>query len=467
MGTTMRDPFLIAILVAAVSACCYTLQSNPRAANVPVYTWYLDTMSRAAVPPTDCVGELRPVDQSHSAALSACELLSVEYRPMELPEIGWRFANITDAVQVLFTQPCVGFGPYKAGDRASSMLLHQLSGSWVRLHLQCDDSRFGSCVHFGLQLRQATQSRLVVDEHSDPYAESCVRTPSPTPSQTATPSRTPTPTVTPSATVLPEFPAAYRVEATFEGGIFAAIQFGLNYERLINSHGEDGAHWCSVPVMDEERTHVMLTLFPDSGKQRSIVDWAHGQLNKQSEVQVTVVWAAGGWCRVTLDKRGVLTFNGCRLFVGDSVYEQVKWSRVETLDPRAVAVCGTVVAASLAEPSPSPQPVTCSPVLGWRIDTERSLVRMRSDTEYAEARLGLERCSDGSERPRLDTVSELLVLSTQQTVACIINDDLSHAYCGDRLLVAIAGSTCGSIEAPGFEVLDTCVDERDAILIVQ
>jgi hypothetical protein len=469
---TMRAVIIFVALVATASACCYTLQSNPRADRVPVYTWYLDTMSRAAVRPTDCVGELRPVDQSRPAALSACELQAVDYRPMDLPEIGWRSANITDAEQVLFTQPCVGFGPYKAGERASSLLLHQLSGSWVRLHLQCDDSRFGSCVHFGLQLRQAAQSRLVVDEREDPYLESCERTPSATPSETSTPSRTPTPTPTPSATPLPEYGAVYRIEATFKGGIFTAMQFGLNYEHLRDSQGAQGSHWCSVPVLDDARTHVMTTLFPDhpaeSGK-RSIVQWAHAQLNQQSEVQVTVLWIGGGWCRVTLDDKGALTFNGCRLFVGDQVYEELEWSHVESLDARAVPLCGTVVAASMAEPSREPQPVECSPTLGWRIDAERSLVRLRSADEYAEARVALERCSDGSERPRLDSVSDLLVLDGQRTqVSCAVDPEshFSRAYCGERLLLAVAGSSCDSIEAPGFDTVEACVPDRNAVLLV-
>lgn len=468
----MRVLFVLAALVGLSAACCYTLQSNPRAAQVPVYTWYLDTMSRTAVRPTDCVGQLRPVDQQRAAALSACELLGVEYRPMDLPEVGWRAANITDVTQVLFSQPCVGFGPYRAGDRASSLLLHQLSGSWVRMHLQCDDSRYGSCVQFGLQLRQAAVSRVEVHERDDPNLGSCVRTPSQTPSRSATPSTTPQPTPTPSQTSLPAYGAVYRVEATFDGSIFIAMQFGLNYQQLHESAGATGSHWCSVPVLDEARTHVMATLFPElpDAKQRSVVQWAHAQLNAQSAVQVTVLWQTGGWCRVTLDGRGELTFDGCRLFLGDRVYETTKWVHVEPLDPRAVPVCGTVVAASLAEPTPEPRPVVCSPQQGWRVDAAHALVRMRSATEYAEARVALEACSDGSERPRLDAVSALMVNDAdgRREVPCRVDPDTdrTHAYCGDRLLLAIAGTGCESVQAPGFETVARCGDLREAVLLV-
>lgn len=510
-----RLALVTAALVVTAHACCYTLQSNPMAANVPVYTWYLDTLSHRSIKPTDCVGQLHAVDRrSSAAALSACEMTAVEYMPMARPELGWRAVNTTEVQRVMFTQPCVGFGPYKAGDPASWLLLHTLSDSWVRLQLRCDDSPFESCVHFGLRLRQAAESRLVAEEQSDPILESCVRTPSPTPSRTPTPSQTASAMPTPSPTALPEYSAVFRIEATLSDSVFVALQLGLNYQRLKDTEGREGAHWCSTPVLDAQRTHVMTTLFPeDSGDQRrgivslvqplqdllsteervrvkvfgytvsedriiktrglhshSLLEWAHQAVAAESAIIVTVVWQQGGFCRVSLTKDNDVAFLGCRLFVGPQVYEEVTWAQIMPLDARAVPLCGTVVTANEPELPAEPAPTECSIQLGWRVDPQRSLVRLRGGKEYAEARVAWMACADGTERPRLERVSSLLNIETRESTECHIDSEThARAVCGEnqRVVVAIAGTTCESVESDGFEVITACGPSSEAVLLVE
>ena len=474
----MRVLLVCAALVALSSACCYTLQSNPMAANVPVYTWYLDLVSKTAVRPTDKMSELHAVDRRNGPALSACEMLSVEYQPMNLPQLGWTVANLSEAQRVLFTQPFVGFGPYRVGDSASSLLAHTLSDSWVRLQLRCDDSPFESCVKFGLRLRQAGQSRLIIEEEPDTTLESCVRTPSPTPSSTATPSRTPSATVTPTATPLPDYGAVFRVEATLSDTVFVALQVGLNYQQLKDTDGAFGAHWCSTPVLDAQRTHVMTTLFPEDAAAHNearghhsstLVQWAAQATAEREAVTVTVLWSAGGFCRVSLTSDNQLEFLGCRLFVGPNVYESVTWTQTSQLDARAVPVCGTVVTANEPEPTHEPRPVSCDESLGVRHDAQRSLVVLRRGPEYAEARLEWVQCSDGTERPRLERVSSLLNLETRIETPCHIDETTrARALCGvdKRVVVAIAGTTCDSIESQGLDVVGACVPASGAVLLV-
>lgn len=477
----MRVLIVCAALVALSSACCYTLQSNPMAANVPVYTWYLDLVSKTAVRPTDKVSDLHAVDTRNGPALSACEMLSVEYLPMNMPQMGWMKANLSEAQRVMFTQPFVGFGPYRVGDSASSLLAHTLSDSWVRLELRCDDSPFESCVKFGFRVRQAAQSRLVIEEEPDRSLTSCIRTPSPTPSSTATPSRTPSASVTPTATPLPEYGAVFRVEATLADTVFVALQVGLNYQQLKDTSGAYGAHWCSTPVLDAQRTHVMTTLYPEDESSSSprkqtrghhsstLVQWAAQTTAEREAITVTVLWSAGGFCRVSLTRDNQLDFLGCRLFVGPNVYETVTWSQISALDARAVPLCGTVVTANEPEPTHEPRPVSCDGSLGVRQDAQRSLVVVRSDTEYAEARLQWVRCSDGTERPRLERVSSLLNLATRVQTPCHIDDTTgARALCGadERVVVAIAGTTCDSIESQGLDVVAACVPASGAVLLV-
>lgn len=478
----IRWCLLLAVaLITGTHACCYTLQSNPLRNKVPVYTWHLDTLSQHAVRPTDCVGELRAVDQRNGAALTGCEMQSVQYRPMQTPQIDWKPLNLSVVNRVLFAQPCVGFGPYRAGDPASSVLLHQLSDSWIRLQLKCPDSAFSSCVNFGLRLRQAAESTLDVDEQDDPFADSCVRTPSATPSSTGTPSHTPTPTGTPSPTALPEFPAVYRVEATFEDDIFIALQFGVNFERLRATSGREGAHWCATPVLGNERTHLVTTLYAELTEDErrrghhshTLVNWAAQATAAQQSITAVVLWQSGGFCRVSVAPDNTMEFLGCRLLVDDRVYESVQWSQTYTLDPRAVQVCGTVVSAGEPEPSAEPRPVACSADIAVRHDPEHSLVVLRDSLHYAEVELSWVGCTDGSERPRIDRTSALLRLDTHEEIAVAIDyTTRARAVYADEhgqqlLLMAVPGTNCASIESERLEITERCVSISGAILLVE
>lgn len=467
----MRALVLVALVVAAAHACCYTLQTNPAGADIPVYTWYLDMQSPRAVRPTDCVGQLHAVDQRSGPALSACEMIGVQYQPMNAPQAVWRELNVTDVQRVLFTQPCVGFGPFRAGDPASSILQHKLSDSWVQLQLRCDDSPFDSCVRFGLRLRQSAQAQLVIEQQLDTQLESCVRSASPSVSARPTPSVTPTPSRTPSATPLPVYSSVFRVEATLNNAVFISLQLGLNYQLLKDSGGAAGARWCAAPVLNAERTAVQTTLYAEvSADERrrghlshSIVDAAKQTLaGPQSALAVTVLWTAGGFCRVSLTADNVLTFLGCRLFIGDAVYETVSWSHVETLDSRVIMTCDAL------EPQAAPEsPVVCDISLGWTVDPVQSLVVLRGADAYAEARLAWMGCTDGSKRPRIDYVSPLLTLSTRQETRCTVDDDTrTRVTCNGALLMAIAGTGCSSIESPTLTVVQACVPSSGAVLLV-
>lgn len=474
----MKRQFLVLFLAIATGAyaCCYTLQSNPRAANIPIYTWYLNTLSQTAVKPTDCANEIHAVDRPGLSALSACELIGVEYRPMAFPKQDWIVANLTDARQVIFTQPCVGFGPYRAGDRTSSLLLHKFSDAWLRLQVLCDDSKYASCVTLGLRMRQAGTSRLVIEEQTDPFLGQCMRTASPTPSTSVSPSRTPTNSPTPSPTSTPEYGSSlWRVEASFGDGIFVAMQFGLDYQKLVDSHGELGAHWCPVPVLDAAHTVLMTTLYADATSEdhtrrshgsNSMVEWAQNQLDAKGTIRVTVVWNQGGWCRVELTPSGSMTFVGCRIFIGTDVYETMTYSRVTKLDARMGPLCGVVVAIS--EPTPSIQagPIHCGRELGWRYDAQKAIVIVSSPAIYAEVKLAWITCSDHTERPRFDSTSSLLDLELHTELECRIDETTaSKVYCGDQLIVAIAGTMCESIESP-ISSVRACVPESEAILFV-
>lgn len=459
-------------IVTCASACCYTLQRDHTANKVPIYTWYLDTLSQHPVRPTDCVGELHAVDRRNGPVLSACELMSIDYRPMDSPQIGWTRANLTEAERVIFTQPCIGFGPYRAGDRPSSLLLHTFSDAWIRLQLSCDDSLYASCVHFGLRMRQAAESRLVTEEMTDPYLDSCVRTASPTPSVTPTPSATPTPSQRPTPTSLPGYNSAFRIEATFDSEIFVAIQVGLSYEKLRETSGRSGAFWCSTPVLDAKRTHVMTTLYideqTDTQRKRgshTIAEWAAQMETQTQPIQATVLWSAGGFCRVTITVDHELTFGGCRLFIGPKVYETVSWSQVIPLDPRSIPLCGVVVTAAEPEPSQPPAPVECSADRSYRLDTEKSLVVMQSQSVYAEAQIRWIGCSDGSEEPRFHQVARVFLDGSTSDKACSIDESKTQVHCGDDLLVAVAGSGCDSIES-SLPLLVACGPQRDAVLLI-
>ena len=463
---------LICALAVAVHACCYTLQSNPLAANIPVYTWYLDTMSPRPVRPTDCAGQLRAVDKRNGPALSACEMTAIQYQPMN-SRAEWRSLNVSDVQRVLFTQPCVGFGPFRGGDAASSILLHQLSDSWISLQLRCDDSPFDSCVRFGLRLRQSAQSSLVVDEQVDSQMPTCVRSASPSASPSTSHSITPTPSRTPSTTPQPSYLSVFHIEATFNNAAYVSLQVGLNYATLKSTGGQDGAHWCATPVYNAERTAVRTTLYADvsaADRRRghlshTLVDWAAQAQTTQQAITVTVVWTTGGFCRVSLTPDNQLTFLGCRLFIGTDVYETLSWSHVQAIDERTLMTCGVVD----EPPSPVDPTVTvvCDIGLGWTIDPLRSLVILRGPDGYAEARLGWMGCSDGTTRPRLDDVSPLLTLSTRQETACVIDEDTRGvATCNGALLVAIAGSTCDSIESSILTVQQACVPLTNAVLLV-
>lgn len=463
--------FLLIVATATLaSACCYTLQSNPLQVKAPIYTWYLDMLSHAPVRATDCVGTLHAVDQRRGPALSSCEMISLERRPLDpsMASVDWQPVNMSEAERVVFTQPCFGFGPYRAGDRASSLLVHQLSDSWLRAQLMCDDSPFQSCVIFGFRARQATESRLVAEEQPNQWLDTCVRTPSATPSRTPTPSLTPSPTATPTATPLPDYGSVFRIEATFDSGVFVALQVGLDYTRLKASDGADGAHWCATPVLDAERTHVMTTLYADDGtdehRRSTLSHWAAQAVQEQEAVHVTVVWSGGGFCRVTLSRDDALTFDGCRLFLGPDVHERVTWSQISVLDPRAVPLCGTVVTANQPEPSAPPAPVHCSPSLGWRIDPAHSLVTLQRGQSYGEARIGWAQCSDGSEQPRLSAVA---AIDGVVALDCSVDSEtLTQAHCGEQLLVAVAGTRCDSIESAMMDVMTTCAREADAVLLL-
>ena len=450
----MHGWFFVVVFVASASACCYTLSVNPRGVTIPVYTWYLDILSQNTVSPTACVGTLQAVD-ALSARVGQCDLLGVWYRPMDVKDVAWQHANLTQAQRVLFTQPCVGFGPYKVGDDASSLLLHRLSDAWIKLALHCTDSVHESCVRFGLRLRDSSESRLVADEERDPDTAHCLRTPSPTPSHTATPPPTATNTPTPSETPMPVYGAVYRAELTFETGIFMAMQFGLNYAELSSSDGERGAHFCSVPVLDAGRTQLLETLHADDeslrigARSHALAQWLADQERERSKIQVTVVWQTGGWCRVTIDSDNNVDLVGCRIFVGDQVHETVSFSSVMALDARAVPVCGVVV--TISSPSASTAPLECRPDRQQtRFDPDRALVVMRSETRYAEAALGEVLCSDKRWHTYIVSVSDVVVFTPpMEMIACQVEDELVRrkATCGNDLLLELNGDSCETIRA--------------------
>lgn len=469
---------LIALLVASgANACCYTLSVTPRHDTIPVYTWYLNTLSQSAVAPTECAGTLHAID-SLAADVEQCDLLAVDYRPMGVDTVVWRHADLELAQRVLWTHPCIGFGPYRAGDNASSLLLHQLSDSWVRLQLSCSDSEHDSCVRFGLRLRDSGTPRLVSDEETDPDTPHCQRTPSPTPSRTPSQSGTPSHSPTPSQTPMPSYGAVFRVEATFESGIFIAMQFGLNYAELDQSNGERGAHFCSVPVLDAQRTHLITTLYADDESRRigershSLAQWLIDQERERSKIRVTVVWQTGGWCRVTVDQDDNVDFVGCRIFVDDQVHETVQHSRVEALDARSVPVCGVVVAANQPSPSPSTVPVVCRPDRQQtRHDPQTSLVTFKSDSLYAEIIIGEVRCSDNRWHWFVERTSDLVPVRREgQTIACQIEDAVTrtNVTCGNdhlRRLVSVVGDSCATLMTSVVPV-DECMQSISKALLL-
>lgn len=471
----MRLFVAMLLLVASAHACCYTLSVTPRRDTIPVYTWYLDTMSQSTVPPTDCVGELHAVD-GLVAEVRECDLLGVDYRPMGVANVLWEPAPSALAERVLFTHPCVGLGPYRVGDNASSLLLHRLNDAWVRLRIKCADSPHESCVRFGLRLRDSGTRRLVAEEQPDPDTAQCVRTPTPTPSRTPSPSQTPSQTATPSQTPMPAYGAVYRVEATFETGVFLAMQFGLNYDELVQTEGKRGAHFCSAPVLDAARTHVLTTLYADDETLRigersaSLAQWLAEQERLRSRIRVTVVWQSGGWCRVTVDNTNAVEFEGCRLFVGDDVHEHVETARVEALDARAVPVCGVVVTANWPSPSAAPVPVVCDATRQQtRHNADEALLVVRTADAYAEAVVDSVLCSDNSWHWFIARVSRLVPVKPGSggSLPCRV-DGGTDVVCGsdDRALLTLTGSSCQAVATAADTSIDTCLGPMGNALLV-
>ena len=87
--------------------------------------------------------------------------------------------------------------------------------------------------------------------------------------------------------------------------------------------------------------------------------------------------------------------------------------------------------------------------------------------DHAEARIAWMGCTDGTERPRLERVSPLLHLDTRTQTPCHVDTEThARALCGDRTVVAIAGTTCQSVESDGLDVVTACGPASDAVLLI-
>jgi len=479
----MRCAFLIVVvsIVTIAHACCYTLSSVPRGATIPVFTWTLNLAATRPVPPTACMNTLVAAD--HSTAPKNCRLLGVAFKPMGIETADWTDANLTLAQRVVFTQPCIGVGPYTAGASASWVLLHQLSDAWVRLRMQCDDSAYESCVRFGLKLRDGGESKLDSAEVTDPEPTGqCVRTPSPTPSPTPVPTLTPTTEATPSPTALPFYGTVSRVEVDFETGVSLIMQFGLNYNELKTSEGARGAYFCSAPVLDSSRQLLVETLFPSdddnttaaarrTARNQKLKDQLHAYQLAQSRIQVTVVWRGGGWCRVQVDMENTVQFVGCRLFVGADVHERVASSTVYALDSRAVPLCGVAVSVNYPTPSPTQAPVQCTPEQ-YVVDSAHALVVLSNETHYAEVIVRQVQCGDAVRRPRVHRASQLVgyatALDRERAVhECAVADGDSRqlVMCADGTRLFAVTDGCTSITSD-LRVARRCESDARTVLLL-
>lgn len=479
----------VLLFVASVTACCYSLASaDLRGAQTPVYTWWLDTLSAAPVAPSDCAGTVVGLD-THTTP-TQCRLVSVSYRPMvsstlqQQQLLPWRIATLELAQQVLFVQPCVGFGPFVPGEAASRLLLHELSDAWIRVELACEDSSYTSCATFGLHLRDDASNPRLESEFVPSTQEdrSCVRVPTqsapPTPSHAPTPSYTPTP----SATPLPSYGTVFTVHARLTGAdAVLAFRMGLSYDTLALSNGTDGAQFCAGTVRSSPGGVVIAAFAPLTSPSRSRAtrdahraQAFHAYQSTQTQITVTVLWDTGGWCRVVMQSDGTVSLLGCRIVVDAAhVYDRIDSATVERLEDRTTPLCSPngVLADSGgggAAPSASPAPATCYPDL-YYVDHDHALVTLRNATHYAEAIVRVVECSDGGQRVRLHRVSSLVGLVSRVSYSCSITsplDDRTRAECTDGSELVTVTATCDTIASSTLSVQRRCTSDRGALLLL-